>query len=647
MLAGALCLGLSPLQAQQTEKQYSLDNQVTVPGGDNITTIDATGESIRKILRDLSLQAGFNLVMDDSVTGNVTIALNQVSVNHALQSITALSGLEIIPRSGNIYLAITKQAAVDKGLNTALTKIIKIQYGNSQRIASLLNNSIFAPRPIGGNGGGANAAGGGGGGAGGGGGGQTAQRVRNDPRTNSIIVVGTARDIELAEENVARLDQPRQSKTFYLSHANALDIATLIAGSIFNDGTNILSAGGGGGGGGGGGAGGDTSSPTQVRVDQETLQEGSGTNNLGGGGGGGGGNLNASLGQSITLRGVVKASTTASVSADGPLVVPDSRTNSVTIMGTAEQISLAERVIPILDAQVPQVAIEVSLVEVTTQGIRELSNNLGLSSGSLQTGFNNAPIPDVQRAVGFPDADPGTPANPPFAGGQFPAGLVGLPTVDANGNARSGILLTTNPLVRKEDAYVTSIRALIRSSKAKLLANPTIIANHDTEAVINIVDEIVRNVQVQIADNTVTSTVQIGEAGITLDILPKIGEDGTINLRVRPSVTTVRDIQRFLGNEVTLLRKRDILVQNVRIRDGETLLIGGLVDNRDVSSNQKLPGAGDLPIVGALFRAQNRTKDRSEIVMMVTPHILNNTKLTPVNYQSPSGASSFDQGGNE
>jgi type II secretory pathway component GspD/PulD (secretin) len=160
-----------------------------------------------------------------------------------------------------------------------------------------------------------------------------------------------------------------------------------------------------------------------------------------------------------------------------------------------------------------------------------------------------------------------------------------------------------------------------------------VVAAHDTESIISIVDEIVRRVTTQIDPSGFsTQTVEIGEAGIVMDILPKIGEDGTINMRLRPSVTSIlsqtRDSQ---GNIITLLSRRDMLTQSVRIRDGETLVLGGLIQQRETSRTDKLPVGGDLPIVGAMFRASQGSNRRSELVMLITPHIINNTKITPVN----------------
>ncbi len=597
------------------DETTQLDSIINLPGGGKTISLDVSNENIRSVLHDLSSQGGFNLVMDESVTGNITVSLNHVSLNQAVQSVSALGDLLVVKQSGGIYLAISRQAAQDKGIARQLSKVIKIYYSNANRIANVLNQSIFASAGASASGGSGTASGASAGGAAGGASG-VIQKAKADPRTNTIVIVGTSREIELAEAAVAKLDVPRQSKTFYLSHSNALDVSTMLASSIFNDGLGTVKIGAATSSSSGGGTGANTVSPSSVRVERQDIQEGSGINSFGGGSGSAG--VTSGLSSTVMLRGFAKTSDTLSVSPEGALIIPDTRQNAITIMGTAEQIALAESLIPTLDAQLPQVAIEASLIEISDTGIKELSTRLGLADGKLQSGFNNTAVDSVGQTSS-----------------RLPTGLIGMPTVDAtdtNSYGRSGIVFTTNPILKNSD-YLLQLRTLVTDNKAKILANPTIVATHDTESIISIVDEIIRRVTTQIDPSGFsTQTVEIGEAGIVMDILPKIGEDGTISMRLRPSVTSVLSQQRDTqGNLITLLSKRDLLTQNVRIRDGQTLVLGGLIQQRDTLRADRLPGASDLPIVGAMFRASQSNRKRSEIVLLVTPHIVNNTKLTPVN----------------
>jgi type II secretory pathway component GspD/PulD (secretin) len=608
------------LQNASLDEATPLDGAIHVPGGTKTTNVDAASESIRTVLHELADEGGFNLVMDESVTGNVTVELNNVTVDQALQSIAALGDILLLKQQGNIFLAISRQAAQDKGIARQLSKVIKINYTNASRIADTLNSSIFA----------SNSSSGGSGGSGTG----TMKKATADPRTNSIVVVGTAQEIELAQSAVNKLDVPRQSKTFYLSNANAVDIATMLASSIFNDGTASVKVGGASGGSStgssSGGAGGAAAMPSTLRIEKQDIQEGSGINSFGGGSSGGSSGASAGLSSTVTLRGVVKSSDTMSISPEGPLIIPDTRQNSVTIMGTSEQIAQAEALIPTLDAQLPQVAIEASLIEITATGNKQFTPQVGISDGQMQSGFNNSPVEGIGNSSG---------ATVP--GGT---GLIGMRTVDPSDTssfARTGMVFSTNPLSKQSD-YLLQLRSLVSNNKAKILANPTVVAAHDTESIISIVDEIVRRVTTQIDPSGFsTQTVEIGEAGIVMDILPKIGEDGTISMRLRPSVTSVlNQTEDSAGNIITLLSKRDMLTQNVRVNDGQTLVIGGLIQERTTARDDKLPLGGDLPIVGAMFRASQKNNTRSELVLLITPHIINNTKVTPVNAISTGGGAS-------
>ncbi len=644
--------GIAPAQA--APPPVALSNSATILDNGNRVNISVSDTPVQEIMRTLSEAGNINILVDDTISKRISLELNDVSISDAMAAIANLANLEIVPQntgavanSASMYLIIPKDRAEEVGLNRQLTRIIPVQFGNAFQIAGLLNASLFAldNARLSQSGG---SRGGGGGARGGGINMAQAQKIKPDPRTNSLIIVGSQRDIDLTEAALAAIDKPRESKTFFLNYANAVDVTTQLMSSVFNDGTNGFSvgsgtsssgagnAGGGGGGAGGaggmGGAGGAGGGANQgqgmllqtastLRIETEKLEEGSGVNNLLAEGGAGA----SSFSQEVSLRGIVKQSEMATVSPMTVIVVPDTRLNSITVMGTAAQIAMAEQVLPFLDAEPPQVSIEVSLVEISEQGVKELSVNTGISDVKLQAGFNN------EALTGIGGSNIATPAN---------TGLIGLPSNDPNDNtnsARSGLLFSTRPLVTSHD-YLAQINALITSARAKVLANPTVVATHDTEAIVSIVDEIVRRVNVSVNGLAGTTTIEteIGEAGIVLDILPKIGEDGTVSMRIRPSVTSVANIIiDGNGNQTTLLSKRDLLAQMVRVKDGQTLLIGGLTRENNSLRKDKLPILGDLPIVGALFRSSQTNNSKTELVMLLTPHILNTVAQSQIFSQNP------------
>jgi len=120
-----------------------------------------------------------------------------------------------------------------------------------------------------------------------------------------------------------------------------------------------------------------------------------------------------------------------------------------------------------------------------------------------------------------------------------------------------------------------------------------------------------------------------------LNILPKVGANKNISMRVRPIVTSVLSQTTDLnGNMVTLLSKRESLAQNVQVKDGETFVLGGLIHSTNTQTVMGSPVLSQLPIVGALARNSTSNKHRSELVIMITPHIVNDeselAKSTPI-----------------
>jgi type II secretory pathway component GspD/PulD (secretin) len=568
--------------------------------------------SIRRVLRDLASMSGINVLIDEQVGGNVTLSFNDVTVEEAYEYLRNIAGLYYVSKGDNLLLVSTKDVAEEKGLTKNVSKLMPIRYVNAKLIAALLNNTLFA------------SAGGAETGAG--------KKATAEFRTNSIILVGTDNDLRLAEDIISKIDIPRESKVFRINHAEAVEVAQLLQATVFNDGITPFD---------GTGAAGESSIPAQpssVSVNVETYEEGSGaaTEVQGASGSSGGGQQ-----QTFTLRTKITETKNVKIAPDGPIIVPDSRTNTLTIMGTVEQIALAESLVPTLDQKLPQVAIETSLVEILEDGLRELQPTLAFSSGQFAYGFNNRAVTASESQQ--PSAgQPAIPFRPPegfirqdkyneqtgqveteFIQPGLLHNIIGLPTVQDQGREGNELAWTTKP-IENSSQFLVQLNGLISNRKAKLLANPTVIAVHNSEAVVSVTEEIVRSTQVTRDATGFTQTqVEIGEAGIILNILPKVTGDGYVSLRIRPSVSTIaKQITDVQQNTISLLNRRDLAVQEVRIANGQTLALGGLIEEREVSSFAKVPGLGDLPIIGSLFRTHGKTMVRNELVMLVTPRIM-------------------------
>ncbi len=566
-----------------TVNPTNIKANMPIPGGQQLVTMSFHGISIQDALRALAQKGAFNVLIDESVVGEISVDLNNVTIQDALESIKSYGNLVYSIQGNNLTVA-NANSPKGQSFKKMATRIFPLKNANASLVASILNNTLFADSA---------ASGASGGSAGAGAGAGSTGPVTPDFHTNSIIVVGQPQDIQAVEKHLEILDQARQSKTWRLSHANALDVATILSSSLFNEGVPVLA---GSAGGGGGGAGGVGQSPAQVRVVAENVQEGQGANQSSQSGGSSGGQT--SLTNTINLRTRVKAVETISIAPNGPVILPDTRLNTVTLMGTAEQIAMVEAMIPMLDRKIPQVVLETALIELNETGIRELGFNFGLNVGGFKLGSNNTSTTNGRgSAIGV-----GTSSTSP---------------------RESLLQFTTSPARRMKDFYY-QINALVNQNKAKLLANPSIITASNDEAVVSIVDEIIRSVEItQSALSAPTATVNIGEAGIVLNMLPVVGADNTVSLKVRPVISTVAETKTGLsGTTITLLSKREVLTQNVSLQDGETFVLGGLVQNTNKEAVFRTPGLSNLPIVGALARNSTLNKKRTELVVLVTPHIL-------------------------
>lgn len=555
----------STFKADATKTEY-LNQPISVNGGSSYITMKLRAIPLRDLLKMLSGKAGFNLLLDESVTGDISVDLENVSINQALDALKDYSNL-VYMQDGKTLVVGNKDSELAKNLSQQVSQMIPVKYVNAKLAANILNNTVFS---------------------------SASPKATAEYRTNSVVIVGDDNDVRLAEDLLATIDVARESKTFKINNANVLELAQLLQASIFNDGVcpfNSENS---------SGTSGINAKSTPLGVTTETFQEGTGASQVQSSSG----SSSNSQQQTYQLRSKKISSKDIKISPEGPIIVPDTRSNMLTILGTSDQIALAESIIPTLDKKLPQVAIETSLVEISENNLRELSSIWGHSSGQWATGFND-------KAGTLSAGDPGV------------LGLIGLPTlsndkINAVGNS---LAFSTTPITKSLD-FLYQLNMMISAEKAKLLANPTILAVHNSEAIISITEEIVRSTTItRDATGFTQYQTEIGEAGIVLNILPKISGDGYVTLRIRPSISTIKGQVIVSGTTVTLLKKKDFAVQEARVLDGQTLALGGLLEEVSQKDTSKIPWLGEMPLIGALFRASQRNQTRTELIMLVTPKI--------------------------
>jgi type IV pilus assembly protein PilQ len=155
------------------------------------------------------------------------------------------------------------------------------------------------------------------------------------------------------------------------------------------------------------------------------------------------------------------------------------------------------------------------------------------------------------------------------------------------------------------------------------------------------------NSQVDPLSGVRTTTPVLSDVGLTLKVnLDRVDDNGFISLSIIPTIAAPGATQQFesgpgSNNTITLINKREVQSGLVRLRDGQTLILTGVIQETDQSTTSKVPILGDIPILGALFRSQSDTTARTEVVIMVTPQILNDGTESQFGFNyTPSKASS-------
>lgn len=210
----------------------------------------------------------------------------------------------------------------------------------------------------------------------------------------------------------------------------------------------------------------------------------------------------------------------------------------------------------------------------------------------------------------------------PLGGGLFGRGTRFNENLDTTVNmseqssSLTGGQMVINALTLKGINISATIDALVRDGKANLMASPSIAVLNGQEAKIVIGERFPFKERTQTTTGT-TETTKFVDIGTTLKVTPIINEDGYITIKVHPEVSSLNEALDA-GPRITT-READT---TVRIRENETLIIGGLIRQRDDTSEDKVPFLGDIPLFGHAFKRSSTDREQKELAVFLTPRIL-------------------------
>jgi type II secretory pathway component GspD/PulD (secretin) len=313
----------------------------------------------------------------------------------------------------------------------------------------------------------------------------------------------------------------------------------------------------------------------------------------------------------------------------GGSVSADPDTNSLLLTDTPDAIKNMMGVAARLDqmqSQVTQVRIETKVAEVRVGALKELGVRWFAQGDHLSGGFNPPPtlLPGLNaRNGGFgPQANEFVNKN---NGNQFNSGMerefVG-DEFDRRLNIPVQIPIPGQTFLGYMSGGVdigAMIDALVTNENAELLANPTILTVNHKPAEIKMVDEFPYTEFGTEINGASNFSVKFMEMGIVLGVTPHVYQDGVgsyVKLDLRPEVSFPSGIVN--GVPIRSLRSSQTIAN---VRDGQTLVVGGILTEDEQDVVTKVAGVGSLPIVGALFRTKEKTKFRTELMIFVTPTI--------------------------
>lgn len=606
-------LAVSDEYAYSSSAPYA--SSLTINGDVRLTdknekiTLSLRDSDVKQVLRMFADKAGMNIVFHNSVEGKVTLDLVNTPINEAFNLVLNIAALNYY-RQGNTMIVMSSSSGDNAIYSKQDMMIFPVKYVSAAKIADFLNKNVFGMKKPGLS---------------------SVDAATVNSATNELIVFGMPSDIAIVKKVIEQFDREPYSKTFAVNHTTPAEMADMIC-------SMLLPSRGISGGSSSKGGGEDIAIPREPGG----ISTGGAAGIMTGAAASGGSGEQLKLGEGIVACSISASSSSSSVA---PFDVQNlsiayfPQRGTVTLMGGSEaQAQMIENFIKANDIKQPQALLEVSIVELNEAGSKEFQNDWQIQSKAWGLHFNGTsssggrpggPFGNYIDAVDYTWNGPGGSKDPYI-------------------NESDGTVVVPEQIARSfkmlmpSTTYITwQMNYLIENRKARVLANPKIMITNGQESVIDLTEDYVEKVTSEYLTSTssgygsATGTVQrnytIGkDLGIKVTLTPFISPEGYVTLNIRPEYSTVSGEVRTQGEvqgttdlEATLLSRRDLDLKNIRIKDGETLVLGGLIQESEQKTVNKIPLLGDLPVVGTLFRSTSTSKSKNELVIMITPKILN------------------------
>ena len=419
-------------------------------------------------------------------------------------------------------------------------------------------------------------------------------RVIADNRTNRILIKGDPDSRKRLRHTIEMLDVPSADrlgglKVFRLKYASAKNLAEILQGLV--TGQSVSSSSG-----------------------SNNANKSSSINNLTSNSQGQTGNSSSGVNPSINLNsGFNNSQNNAGITSfngNGVSIIADGTQNALVVKADPQLMREIEAAIQQLDIRRQQVLIEAAIIEVSGNDADQLGIQWAL--GDLSSGVGLMSFSNVGASLAS------------IAAGYASAGASGAAAAIAGDASKgNGATFGVGNFENSRKAYGALIQALKTNTKSNFLSTPSIVTMDNEEAYI-VVGQNVPFVTGSVSTGTSGTvnpytTVERKDVGVTLKVVPHIGENGTVRLEVEQEVS---DVQNNKGQATDLVTNKRAIKTAVLAEHGQTVVLGGLIADNTALSRQGVPGLSDIPYLGRLFQANSRSNEKRNLLVFIHPTIV-------------------------
>ena len=302
----------------------------------------------------------------------------------------------------------------------------------------------------------------------------------------------------------------------------------------------------------------------------------------------------------------------------GLLGTADLRLQTITLIGSEELVKTAEKYIKSLDIRHRQVALTIKIIDVSLTKSDIKNNIFELRTGDTRI-INNSGLGLITGNT--------QPANPPDT--------ANVPNLLTGGLSEGNFLNWLEAKITNENAKILASPTLILGENPNLLtsgaasasdglSSATIGRPYKNEGFIKVGEQVITGFTQTSTDGVVTCTAEEGTAGITFGAkVDKIDDNGYVTFALSPAISSVTRTVEISGCGIqSTLSVRKLDTGIIRVKNGDTLILTGVLQDSEGVNTSKVPILGDIPILGSLFRTNATQKRKSELIILVTPKIL-------------------------